>query len=56
LKPDIGNSMFDPDDLFKPNLEGWNLNSSERSAIGDAVIEPLPWLVIELDLPTAVVN
>ena len=57
LMPDIGEGGFNPDDRFEPNLEGpRNMDSPEGSAASGTAMESLPRLVIELDLPTAVVN
>lgn len=59
LTPDVGDSVFDPEDLLEPNFEGlpdMRGPSPESGAVDSAAIESLPRLVIELDLPMAVVN
>jgi len=59
LTPDIGDGMFYLEDLLEPNFNGlpdMRSPSPESGAIDSAAIESLPRLVIELDLPMAVVN
>jgi hypothetical protein len=59
LTPDVGDGVFDPDDLLEPNVEGppnMRSPSPESGAVDGMSTESLPRLVIKLDLPTAVVN